>query len=65
MSLVYTNVDNSCGEFVDVTLLNSSVPVGMPGLTEPHRSRPLELMAFPTFGVGGVAVAARIPYVGT
>lgn len=47
----------------------------MPGLTEPLASRPAAVaapivcwaaaVALPTFGVGGVAVAALTPYVGT
>lgn len=55
---------------MDVTLLSSSVPLGIPGLTEPQISRlppmpPFGSDPLPTFGVGGVAVAARTPYVGT
>ena len=64
----YTNVDSSCGEFVVVILLISNVPLGMPGLTEPLTSRPPPIvmaLPLPTLGVGGVAVAARTPYVGT
>lgn len=65
-----TNVDSSCGEFECVALLSSSsVPLGIPGLTEPHPSRPVEAGPPPTppppllitLGVGGVAVAVRTP----
>lgn len=63
-----TNVDSSCGELAVVTLLMSRLLLllaplpGMPGLTEPDASRfNNELM---TFGVGGVAVAARTPAYG-
>lgn len=64
LPLGQTSVDNSCGEFECVALLSSkSVPLGMPGLTEPQPSRPVEAgpPLLMTLGVGGVAVAVRTP----